>query len=924
MVTFLLKKVFGTSNDRILKSLKPLVTRVNELEPRFQAMSDTELKGQTALFRERLERGESLDDVEPEAFAVAREAGKRVLGMRHFDVQLVGGAILHDGRIAEMRTGEGKTLVATLPAYLNALTGNGVHIVTVNDYLARRDSEWMGRLYNFLGISVGVVYAGMEESEKKSAYLADITYGQNNEFGFDYLRDNMKFSLESMYQRSHAFAIVDEVDSILIDEARTPLIISGPAEDSSELYIRINKMIPQLVREQHYQVDLKTKQPTLNDEGIALVERLLAVDNLYDPGNIDLVHHVNNALKAHSIMQRDVDYVVRDGEILIVDEFTGRLMAGRRWSNGLHQSVEAKEGVHIQRENQTLASITFQNYFRMYKKLSGMTGTADTEAAEFKTIYGLDVVVIPTNKKMVRIDDSDRVFRSREEKYQAAVEDIEEIQATGQPVLVGTISIEQSELVAKLLEERGVPHNVLNAKQHEREAEIVAQAGRLSSVTISTNMAGRGTDIMLGGNPEHLAAEEAGTRDRDDPAYKAALEKARLACAEDREKVVAAGGLFIMGTERHESRRIDNQLRGRSGRQGDPGHSRFYVSLEDDLMARFGGDRIRAIMDRIGWDKGVAIDGNLISRSIETAQKRVEAFHFEARKHVTEYDDVMNKQRQVIYALRQKLVRGEHIRDSILEMADDSLERVVLDVCDERVRPHEWDVEKVASSFKTLFNSSSISADALPRDRQGMYDIVRSKARELYEERVHGLDRKLKALDAIFREEQAHEDGESDEPSPSSPVTDKGFFDFEQHTVLETLDNLWNNHIREMEHLREGIGLRGYGQRNPLYEYQREGFILFQALLQTLHENVLHRIFFSEPPDPDALRAQLRAERERRAALEKQMQMTHESSLEPGANKGEPGSGMPNGNGSSSSQTIEDRRAKLAAQRKARRRSGRL
>lgn len=914
MVSYLLKKIFGTSNDRVLKSLKPLVARVNELEARFQAMSDQELQSQTALFRERIANGESLDSIEPEAYAVAREAGRRVLGMRHFDVQIVGGAILHDGRIAEMRTGEGKTLVATLPAYLNSLSGKGVHIVTVNDYLARRDSEWMGRLYNFLGVSVGVVYAGMDEAQKKQAYAADITYGQNNEFGFDYLRDNMKFSIDSMYQRGHAFAIVDEVDSILIDEARTPLIISGPAEDSSELYIRINRIIPQLARDTHFLVDLKSKQPSLTEEGIALVEQLLSVENLYDPGNIDLVHHVNNALKAHSIMQRDVDYVVRGGEIIIVDEFTGRLMAGRRWSNGLHQAVEAKEGVRIQRENQTLASVTFQNYFRMYQKLSGMTGTADTEAVEFKHIYGLDVVVIPTNKRMVRVDESDRVFRSREEKYQAVVDDIEEIQATGQPILVGTISIEQSELLARMLSEKGVPHNVLNAKQHEREAEIVAQAGRLGAVTISTNMAGRGTDIMLGGNPEYLAAAEAETREREDPRYVEALERSRSECAEQREKVVAAGGLFIMGTERHESRRIDNQLRGRAGRQGDPGRSRFYVSLEDDLMARFGGDRIRAIMDRVGWDKGVAIDGNLISRSIETAQKRVEAFHFEARKHVTEYDDVMNRQRQVVYGLRQKLVRGEGIREAILEMADDLLEETVVAVCDEKLRPHEWDRNKLSQTMQSVFNAQDISPESLPTDRQGIFDQLRSIARSRYESRVHELDRRLKALDAVFKEEQ----GEEEIGTAAPNATEKGFYDFEQHTVLETLDQLWNNHIREMEHLREGIGLRGYGQKNPLHEYQREGFILFQALLQTLHETVLKRIFFSEPPDPEALRAQLRAERTRREALERQMQMTHESSLEQDAGD------AASANGSNGTRSAEDKRARLAAQRKARRRAMRV
>jgi preprotein translocase subunit SecA len=911
---YLLKKIFGTTNDRTLKALKPLVQRVNQLEPTYKAMSDEDLRGQTAKFRERLSRGEPLDALMPDAFAVAREAGKRVLGMRHFDVQLIGGSILHSGKIAEMRTGEGKTLVATLPAYLNALPAAGVHIVTVNDYLARRDSEWMGRLYNFLGVSVGVVYAGMDESNKRAAYQADITYGQNNEFGFDYLRDNMKFSVDSMYQRGHAFAIVDEVDSILIDEARTPLIISGPAEDSSEMYLRVNKIIPSIEKEKHFTLDLKSKQPTLTEEGIARVESLLQIENLYDPANIDLVHHVNNALKAHSMMQRDVDYVVRDGEIIIVDEFTGRLMAGRRWSNGLHQAVEAKESVKIQRENQTLASVTFQNYFRMYKKLSGMTGTADTEAVEFKHIYGLDVVVIPTNRPMVRIDESDQVFRTRKEKYEAACEDIAEIKLTGQPVLVGTISIEQSELLSKILKEKGVEHNVLNAKQHEREAEIVAQAGRSGAVTISTNMAGRGTDIMLGGNPEFAAAAEAKTKDRADPAFIAALEKSKALCDEDRAKVIQAGGLFIMGTERHESRRIDNQLRGRAGRQGDPGHSRFYVSLEDDLMARFGGDRIRSIMDKIGWDEGVAIDGKLISRSIETAQKRVEAFHFEARKHVTEYDDVMNKQRQVIYGLRQSLVKGERVRETILGFLDDLLENAVLDVCDERIRPHEWDVNRIGERFQFLFKESLDPAVLKKADAQSIFDAVRTKGRDLYGSRVQSLNTKLEALDAIFRAQEREDGEETEESSPSAKV-DKGFFDFEQHTTLETLDQLWNNHLKEMDHLREGIGLRGYGQKNPLYEYQREGFILFQSLMQTMHETVVRKIFFSEPPDPKQLEAQLRAERERREALEQQMQMVHESTLEPTAANAD------SAQGGEAPRNAEDQRARLAAQRKARRRA---
>lgn len=645
MLQYLIRKIFGTRNDRILKALWPQVILINSLEEKLKALSDSQLQAKTGEFRERISRGESLDSILNEAFAVVREAAKRTLNMRHFDVQLIGGMILHRGMISEMKTGEGKTLVATLAAYLNALSGKGVHVVTVNDYLAKRDSEWMGQIYRYLGLSVGVVYPGLKEAEKHAAYRCDITYGQNNEFGFDYLRDNMKFSAEETMQRGHNYAIVDEVDSILIDEARTPLIISGPAEDATDQYYVVNKIIPYLEKSKHFEIDLKSKQPTLTEEGTAKVESLLQVENLYDPNNIELLHHVQNALKAHTTMERDVDYVVKDGQVIIVDEFTGRLMPGRRWSNGLHQAVEAKEGLKIAQENQTLASITFQNLFRMYDKLAGMTGTADTEAPEFKQIYNLEVCVIPTNQPMIRDDMSDQVFRTRKEKYEAVIKDIAEFHASGQPILVGTISIEQSESLSKILRSRNIEHNVLNAKQHEREAEIVAQAGRFGAVTISTNMAGRGTDIVLGGNADFMAQAKTGTKDRSDPVYQEALAEFRQLCAAEREKVLKAGGLFIMGTERHESRRIDNQLRGRAGRQGDPGRSRFYVSLEDDLMMRFGGERMQAWMKTLGWEEGLAIDGRLISRSIEQAQKRVEGFHFEMCKYVTEYDDVMNKQR---------------------------------------------------------------------------------------------------------------------------------------------------------------------------------------------------------------------------------------------------------------------------------------
>lgn len=900
MFLYLARKVFGTRNDRVLKSLRPLVMRVNELEATYQAMSDSDLTAQTTLFKERLERGETLDQIQAEAFAVVREASKRVLGMRHFDVQLIGGAVLHGGMISEMKTGEGKTLVATLPAYLNALSGKGVHVVTVNDYLARRDSEWMGRLYNFLGLRVGVVYSGLNDNVKRAAYQADITYGQNNEFGFDYLRDNMKFSVDEMYQRRHHFAIVDEVDSILIDEARTPLIISGPAEEATDKYYQINSIIPHLRKDEHYEMELRTKNPHLTDEGIAEAERLLGVENLYDPNNIDLLHHVTQALKAHTSFERDVDYVVKDGQIIIVDEFTGRLMPGRRWSNGLHQAVEAKEGLAIARENQTLASITFQNYFRMYEKLSGMTGTADTEAVEFKQIYNLEVVVIPTNRPMQRSDQSDMVFRTKVEKFNAVVEDIQSISATGQPVLVGTISIEQSEALSALLKQKNVPHQVLNAKHHEKEAEIVAQAGRPGSVTISTNMAGRGTDILLGGNADFLAQAEAGTKDRTDPAYLAAFEKYSTMCKEDKEKVLSSGGLFIIGTERHESRRIDNQLRGRAGRQGDPGASRFYVSLEDDLMMRFGGDRIQAIMNRLGWEEGVAIDGALISRSIENAQKRVEGMHFESRKHVTEYDDVMNKQRQVVYNLRYKILNKEGIRDEILSMVDDLVEELVLEVCDEQKRPIDWDIDELKKRFAFYFNHELVIPDDIQIERQKIFDFLREEARTIYLVRAEEKQQRLAALAEVANSEQSKILFEEEIPDYSS---------LEQKTFLEALDHYWNLHLQEMDELREGIGLRGYGQKNPLYEYQREGFLLFQQLLAALREVVVRKLYFEEILDVNVLLAAIEAEEQRRESLEKDLTLIHESNLPDKASEGEEEAKSP-----------DEQKARVDEQRKERRR----
>ena len=909
MIGYFARQIFGTRNDRILKSLKPVVMATNDLESKFKQLSDSELARQTILFRERVEKGESLDSLRPEAFAAVREASVRTLGMRHFDVQLIGGCVLNSGKIAEMKTGEGKTLVATLAAYLNALSGKGVHVVTVNDYLAKRDAEWMGQLYGFLGMSTGVVHHGQSEKVKREAYKADITYGQNNEFGFDYLRDNMKFSMREQLQRGHHFAIVDEVDSILIDEARTPLIISGPAEEATDQYYSIDKIIPGLEAEKHYQIDLKTKQPTLTEDGITRAEQLLGINNLYDPQNIETLHHVNQALRAHKTMERDVDYVVKDGQVIIVDEFTGRLMPGRRWSNGLHQAVEAKESVAVARENQTLASITFQNLFRMYDKLSGMTGTADTEAGEFMHIYKLEVVVIPTNRPNVRKDETDKVFRTRKEKYNAVVEDIAELNKTGRPILVGTVSIEQSEALASILKQRGVPHNVLNAKQHEREAEIVAQAGRFGAVTISTNMAGRGTDIILGGNPHFLAASASGTKDRSNPKYIAELEKFTLLCAEEKEKVIAAGGLMILGTERHESRRIDNQLRGRSGRQGDPGGSCFYISLEDDLMKRFGGDRLQNVMKRLGWEEGMAIDGRLISRSIESAQKKVEGFHFESRKHVTEYDDVMNKQRKVIYNLRAKVLSGTAIRDEIFSMIDDLFEEAVLAACPERTKPIEWDLKALADRFQFLTGQSwAYEADA-ELDAQKVFDSVRNAARARYDQTIGDLQSKLSELKAILERESQAPGAVVRPPDPEENLFDVQ--KIERDMMLETLDHYWNLHLQEMDYLREGIGLRGYGQKNPLLEYQREGFLMFQQMMSQTQETVLRKLFYFEVQDREDLIAQIEAEKQRRLAQEKKMQLIHQSAIEPQAE----------GSAAVDVRNPDEQRARIEAQKKARRKA---
>jgi preprotein translocase subunit SecA len=822
-LTHISRKLFGSRNDRELKRMQPSVDRINELEAEFEKKSQDELRALVAEWRarisaieEREEREGELWEMLPEVFAAVREASKRTLGQRHFDVQLIGGMMLHLGRIAEMRTGEGKTLVATLPAVLNALAGRGVHVVTVNDYLARRDSEWMGRIYNYLGLTVGVIVHGLTDQERKVAYACDITYGQNNEFGFDYLRDNMKFNLEDYVQREHHFAIVDEVDSILIDEARTPLIISGASEESTDTYYVVDRVIPRLKIEEHFTVDEKLRTVATTEEGVTRVEQLLGVDNLYDPRNILLLHHVNQALKAHALFKRDVEYVVKDGQVVIVDEFTGRLMPGRRWSDGLHQAVEAKENVKIESENQTLATITFQNYFRMYQKLAGMTGTADTESVEFREIYRLEVMVIPTNKPMIRDDNHDVVFKTEQEKFDAVVEEIKDCYERGQPVLVGTVSIEKSERVANNLKKTGIKHFVLNAKNHEREAEIVAQAGRCKAVTISTNMAGRGTDIVLGGNPEGLAAAEAGTRDPADPNFQQSLEKHRQQCAAEREQVLAAGGLHILGTERHESRRIDNQLRGRSGRQGDPGSSRFYLSLEDDLLRIFGADRLKGLMGRIGMEDGVPIEHRWISRAIENAQKKVEAHNFDMRKHLLEYDDVMNKQREVVYHRRRELLSGEPLKEDILELSDDLVEEIVNAHADNERDADEWGWKEIEDAFFKQFKfrpgfRENLNGAALdtPAD---LIELATKRVHELYDQR---------------------------EEEFTAPVMRQ----IEKIVMLQTLDALWKDHLLAMDHLKEGIGLRGYAQRNPLVEYQKEGFEMFEAMMRVMGQDVVEKVF---------------------------------------------------------------------------------
>ncbi len=844
----ILELIFGTKNERELKKLRPIVEKINSLEPDVKALSNEKLAAKTEEFKKRLADGETMDELLPEAFAVVREVARRTVGMRHFDVQLMGGIVLHQGKIAEMKTGEGKTLVATLPIYLNALDardldgtpreGKGVHLVTVNDYLAKRDALWMGPIYLFLGLTVGVIQheasylVDWENKERfttklvpcsrKEAYLADITYGTNNEFGFDYLRDNMKYSLDEIVQRGHNYAIIDEVDSILIDEARTPLIISGPSEESTAIYYRIDDIVRRLKKDVDYEVDEKSRTVVLTEQGIEKVEKALKVGNLFDIRNMEYIHMVYNALKAHTLFKRDKDYIVKDGKVIIVDEFTGRLMPGRRYSEGLHQALEAKERVKIQQEYQTLASITFQNYFRMYKKLAGMTGTAATEAAEFASIYNLDVVVIPTHKPMIRIDHPDVVYRTEEEKWEAVVNEIERLHKKGQPVLVGTLSIEKSEHLSRLLHKRRIKHVVLNAKYHEREAEIVAQAGRLGAVTVATNMAGRGTDIILGGNPEYLAREMLRKKGKDPAAvskeeWEKVYQEAKKITDEEHKKVVELGGLFVLGTERHESRRIDNQLRGRSGRQGDPGESRFYLSLEDDLMRIFGSDRISGLMKRLGMERGVPIESKLVSKTIERAQKQVEAQNFSIRKHVLEYDEVMNKQREIIYAKRREILKGKDLGEEIEQIIEDILAWIIDENCPEKTPPSEWNWEGLEKklNYHFLFTLKDLNFDKGSITKDELKDLILEELLKRYREK------KRRAPEAM---------GE-----------------MERFIMLQLIDKYWKDHLLAMDHLREGIGLRGYAQRDPLVEYKREGYEMFTQMMNRIEEDAVRYIFLYEP-----------------------------------------------------------------------------
>lgn len=846
MLKGMIEKVIGSYSQRELKRIRPIVEEINSLEEKITVLSDEELRGKTAEFKQRISNGETTDDILPEAFAVMREASKRVLGMRHFDVQLIGGIVLHQGRISEMKTGEGKTLVATLPVYLNALEGKGVHVVTVNDYLAKRDSEWMGKIYRFLGLTVGLIVHGLDNNERREAYSCDITYGTNNEFGFDYLRDNMVIYKEEMVQRDLHYAIVDEVDSILIDEARTPLIISGAGDKSTDLYKRANTFVTRLKAkvftqmddkkhdddiEEDYIVDEKAHTAALTAVGVKKAEQYFAIENLSDPDNLTLSHHINQAIKAHGLMKRDIDYVVKDGEVIIVDEFTGRMMLGRRYSDGLHQAIEAKEGVKVERESKTLATITFQNYFRMYKKLSGMTGTAQTEEQEFQTIYKLDVIVIPTNVPIQRKDYPDSVYKNEQGKFNAIIKEVVECNKKGQPVLIGTISIEKSELLGLALKRKGIPHQVLNAKYHDKEAEIVAQAGRFGAVTIATNMAGRGTDIVLGGNAEFMAKQEMRKQGFDEElinqstsfsetddelilnarkTYRELYENYKKITSSEREKVVEAGGLFIMGTERHESRRIDNQLRGRSGRQGDAGASRFYISLEDDLMRLFGSDRIAGIVNALGLEEDQPIEHRMLSNAIETAQKRVEGKNFNIRKHVLQFDDVMNKQREIIYGQRRQVLNGENIKESYTKMLEGIADNMIKLYCSENPNPDSWDWEAMESYASGGFLPPGTLKDAYE-------NMERLEKEDLKEKIVSTLMERYEQKEQEFGPEMMRE--------------------LERVILLRIVDQKWMDHIDAMDQLRHGIGLRAYGQRDPVIEYKFEGFEMFEEMIKSIQED---------------------------------------------------------------------------------------
>ena len=829
MYKLLIRKIFGTKNKRDLKKLQPYASAINELEPHIKKLDNNQIRFKTAEFREKLNQGATLDDVLIEAFAVVREVAKRTINMRHFDVQLMGGVVLHQGKIAEMKTGEGKTLVATLPVYLNALEGKGVHIITVNDYLAKRDTEWMGPIYNFLGLEVGTIQHEIPDFERKEAYKKDVTYGTNNEFGFDYLRDNMKFRLSDLVQREHHYGIVDEVDSILIDEARTPLIISGPTEESTSIYYRVDNLVRRLHKEKDFKVDEKTRTVVLTEEGVAASEKSLNVKNLYDLAHMDQIHAINQALKAHNLFKRDVDYMLKEGKVIIVDEFTGRLMPGRRYSDGLHQALEAKEKVRIEEEYQTLASITFQNYFRMYDKLAGMTGTAVTEAVEFQSIYKLDVVEIPTNKTLRRYENPDVIYRTANEKWNAVVEEIIDNNKKGRPVLVGTISIENSEHLSSLLRKRGIQHVVLNAKYHEMEAEIVAQAGRVAAVTLATNMAGRGVDILLGGNPEFLARENLRKKGIDfektsQEEWEKALEESRRIMDVEHNKVIELDGLHIIGTERHEARRIDNQLRGRSGRQGDPGSSRFYLSLEDDLMRIFGSERISSLMARIGMEEGTPIEHKMVSRAIEKAQKQVEGQNFSIRKHLLEYDDVMNKQRASIYQLRKEILHGKSMKGYIQELITTIVDWIMENHTHKDKSPEDWDVEGFKKAFGAQFGFNFEELGV------GWDTINHEELRE----------KTLKTLIDIYDEKE-------------KIIGEEQMREFERVIMLQIIDSQWKDHLLGMDYLKEGIGLRGYGQRDPLVEYKKESYDMYQAMMDRIEDEIIRYLYLLQPIQEEEL-----------------------------------------------------------------------